>query len=260
MIFSDFFSEIVFLSALTFIMAVLYRDVYGDPVYETHFVVPINRNIPDQPLRAPTHHTHFSVGPRKEGAVRNIAHKTHPIQYCCEQRAFSRGTLFYPGLQPQSPNPATFGLPVEEIHDWTEEEVELFSGALCPETEAQYNHAMAFCEEMESVVRAIEEEYAARTRAAAQPLPPSRPLWSDLAEEGQDATSQDTSAEEEDFPLDFVDEEKCPVCLEDEYTEKTYLLRLPCNHTLCKGCLNGVDGKCPKCRTKIDKSLIKRRK
>lgn len=235
-------------------MAVFCRDIFGAAVYETHFVVPINQNIPDQPLRAPTHHTHFSVGPRIEGGVRNIAFKTHPIQDCCEQHVFNTGTLFYPGLQPQSPNPATFGLPIEEIQDWTEEEVELFSAALCPETEAQYNHAMATRLRIEQIARAIEEEFAP---VAAQPLSPSRLLWT---EEVEEAISCNTAAEEEDFPLDFVDEEKCPVCLEDEYTEKNYLLRLPCNHTLCKGCLNGVNGKCPKCRTKIDKSLIKRRK
>ena len=63
-----------------------------------------------------------------------------------------------------------------------------------------------------------------------------------------------------DFPLEFEDEDECPVCKEEKY-EKTYLLRLPCGHTLCKACFEGIKEQvCPKCRHPIDRNLIKRKK
>jgi hypothetical protein len=67
-----------------------------------------------------------------------------------------------------------------------------------------------------------------------------------------------TTADEDDFPLDFEDDDICPVCLDDTYPQDKCLLQLPCGHTLCKACLKGIIN-CPKCRKRIVKSFIRRK-
>lgn len=240
-------------------MSVWVYNSHNHPLYRTHFTVPIDSNSPSRPSRPITHHTHFSIGRRKEGGVRDIAFKTHPIRDCNDAFVFAGGRLF----DPRSNVSVQCGLPIEKVHDWTEAEVELFSSALCPETQAQYADWLAAQEEVERNVQEYMRELSER-----QNLQPREPSWAEQVEAEEQARDdgETTSAklpestEAEDFPLEFEDDNKCPACLEDEYTEETYLLRLPCGHTLCKGCLKGVEGKCPKCRKGIDRSLIKRKK
>jgi hypothetical protein len=165
------------------------------------------------------------------------------------------------------------GFPIDQVCDWTEEEARLVSSGMCPETPELYRKRQ---ENQAEIQRYLEQYQSQRYleqnqriqeewRQALRPEP-TQPTWADLAEEAQQEAMRDqlelsaSAAQEEDFPLEFEDENKCPACLEDEYTEETCLLRLPCGHTLCKGCLKGVDNKCPKCRKGIDRSLVKRKK
>uniref|UniRef100_A0A6C0KU65 RING-type domain-containing protein n=1 Tax=viral metagenome TaxID=1070528 RepID=A0A6C0KU65_9ZZZZ len=222
------------------------------PIFKTTFLVP----APD----SSTHHIHFSLGERLEGEVRDIVIEGHPVASCSNPARFSNGTMLY---LDEIKRLVSMGFPIDQVCDWTAEEAQLVSSGMCPETPEIHQERQAF----EAEIQQLLAEEAIRQANLRQPTQPS---WGDWAEEAEQEAMQEymrdqlqlsasAPQEEEDFPLEFEDEEKCPACMEDEYTEETYLLRLPCGHTLCKGCLKGVENKCPKCRKGIDRSLIKRK-
>jgi len=245
-----------------------FDGVHDRPIFKTTILVPTHGSS--------THHTHFSLGERIEGGVRDIVIESHPVAWCSNPARFSNGAR----LQSDEIASLVFmGFPIDQVCDWTGEEVQLVSSGMCPETPELYQERLAFHAEMQQLLA----DEAVRQASLRQP---TQPAWGDWAEEAEEEAMRiherveggvreeafqeymrdqlqplmSPAQDEEDFPLEFEDENKCPACLEDEYTEETYLLRLPCGHTLCKGCLKGVENKCPKCRKGIDRSLVKRKK
>jgi len=250
-----------------------FDGVHNRPIFKTTILVPTHGSS--------THHTHFSLGERIEGGVRDIVIESHPVAWCSNPARFSNGAR----LQSDEIASLVFmGFPIDQVCDWTGEEVQLVSSGMCPETPELYQERLAFHAEMQQL---LADEAVRQANLLRQPTQPAWGdwRWGDWAEAEEEAMriherveggvreeafqeymrdqlqpSMSPVQDEEDFPLEFEDENKCPACLEDEYTEETYLLRLPCGHTLCKGCLKGVENKCPKCRKGIDRSLVKRKK
>uniref|UniRef100_A0A6C0KU90 RING-type domain-containing protein n=1 Tax=viral metagenome TaxID=1070528 RepID=A0A6C0KU90_9ZZZZ len=224
--------------------------------YETTFLVPALTHNPAQP-ESTTHHVHFNVGPRVEDGVRRIVVLTHPCVWC-------RGSRFSAGVrdmlnEQEFKGLALMNFPVDKISDWTEKEADLISLALCPMTPEQHADSV---EINDFVFQYIQERQREELERLAE-------LQTRLALMGEEenlpsllVTSQEAVSgkkKDEEFPLEFEDEDVCPACLEETYPEEKCLLSLPCRHTLCKGCLNRVENKCPKCRAGIVRSLIKRK-
>jgi hypothetical protein len=242
-------SPIIHISLTMSLFGRYFDGEHDRPIFKTTFLVPARGSL--------THHTHFSLGERREGSVRDIVIESHPIASCSNPARFSNGTMLYSN---EIEDLVFLGFPIDQVCDWTAEEARLVSSGMCPETPAIHQERQAFEAEIQ---RLLAEEAVRQANLRYQTQSPD---WAEEAEQEamqeymRDQLQLSASApQEEDFPLEFEDEEKCPACMEDEYTEETYLLRLPCGHTLCKGCLKGVELKCPKCRKGIDRSLIKRK-
>lgn len=187
-------------------------------------------------------HTHFSLGPRLEHGVRDVVVDSHANSHCEDEQIF----YYYgsPSLDSRTfSDLPLLGLPIEAVDDWTEVEAEMLSNRLCPESREQY-------QEREMLKAGIEE----RVR---QLMMSGTSGWGD-----EEIYTAPSNVLNEDFPLEFEDESVCPVCLEEQYADGNYLLRLPCAHTLCKCCYTtlGSSAKCPKCRKDVDRSLVKRKR
>ena len=113
-------------------MAVCARNSDGEPIFETTILVPNSSS---------THHTHFSLGKRIEGGVRGIVTETHPLSWCYNPTQFSRGYRLNRG---EMASLVHMNFPIDQVTDWTEEEAELISAGLCPETSMLYQERMAF--------------------------------------------------------------------------------------------------------------------
>lgn len=211
-------------------------------VYRTHFLVPSSFGEEED---GEQYHTHFSIGKRNDDGKRHIAADTHLVEYCQE----SDPTSFVGTLYDRTSDLCELvlkGLPFEKIDDWTEEEKEAIS--------------MAFCPQLPPPPPPIIMSFALYP----EPYEPTGfvfyhegTLWSEIVEKEEREVI-------EDFPLEFEDENMCPVCREDEYNTPNCLLTLPCRHSLCKECWKGLVRSnttyCPKCRVAIDRSLIKQKK
>ena len=232
------------------------------PVFHTTFIVPIESRDEQGNLEPVTHHTHFSVGKKRDSNdLRSIAYETHPVHGCRNPNAFV-GDLVH---ESEFPTMTIIGLPIDQVSDWSEKEAELLSSALCPETPERHARVQARMAQLEARWNELDMRGNSGGNFAQidRHTRDEWNAWQDhtwASEEENEEESEEASDEEDmDFPDEFEDEDSCPVCKEDEYPAEKCLLRLACGHTLCKGCLKGVKGKCPKCRKEIDKSLIKKK-
>lgn len=252
-------------------MAVSFVDVRGT-AYKTTFVV----DIQTDPSEYVEYHTHYSIGDRVEGGIRQIAFATHWIGSCQYRE------IFHGALANRADISALIycGFPIEQVSDWTEQEADIFSQAFCPETPSAYDRAAALVSEAAASVEANRASVEAnRTRVEANRARDDVILpWGNWADDEEEPSTQPHKNEEdENFPVEFDDDNECPVCREESYNPPNCLLCLPCRHTLCKACwkvlsagddisissmfsIDDISPRCPKCRHAIDKALIKTKK
>ena len=169
-------------------MAVCGRNSYGRPIFETTILVPTHGSS--------THHTHFSLGERVEGGVRDIVTETHPLSWCYNPARFSNCCRLN---RDEIANLVFMGFPIDQVSDWTEEEAELISSGLCPETPVVYQQRQEFEAEMQQRI----VEYRRISSSS----------WEMMEEEEETVHEPELTEpqEEEEFPLEFEDDDKCPV-------------------------------------------------
>ena len=158
-------------------MAVCGRNSYGRPIFETTILVPTHGSS--------THHTHFSLGERVEGGVRDIVTETHPLSWCYNPARFSNWCRLN---RDEIASLVFMGFPIDQVSDWTEEEAELISSGLCPETPVLYQQRQEFEAEMQQRIT----EYRRISSSS----------WEMMEEEETVHEPEPTEPqEEEEFPL-----------------------------------------------------------
>lgn len=186
---------------------------FGRQAWKTTFIVD---SIGDDFIG---YHTHYSLGPRLERGIRQIAFDTHSVDLCIH-RQFFYGRL---ANDAEIRNMASCGIiPVEEVHDWNEEEVSIFALGYCPRRQVIQDGSKSGSLEVDNI---YEQNF---------------PLEFD---------------DEKQCPV--CQEEKCVspnclLCLPCRHTLCKF-----CFQKLSSG---GKVVKCPKCRYTVDKALIKTKK
>jgi hypothetical protein len=208
-------------------------------IYHTTFLFsPLVVDVAGNFVRSTIQHIHVNLGPRIEGRIRDVAIAHHENLEC-------QSDVFI-GTRLNSPVELTdlvrYGFPAEEIDDWTEEELKFLADAYCP-MRPEENLLRETIEREQEWTAVADDDFVERVERYMERY-------------------NRRQTEPDEFPPEFEDERVCPVCQEDEYHLPNYLLKLPCGHTLCKSCFKMLreDDTCPKCRSVIVRSLIKRKK
>lgn len=194
-------------------------------------------------------HTHYYVPPAPEtgSGLRTIFATYHCIDACRDLY------LFKATFKASFELLAKHGFPVDQVHDWTPEEVEKVTIAFCPETPAAFAERDRSDSEFRQLSEDLRLHFSLRTAPTFQ---------SERGSQRARAKSPECCAGRDDFPLAFEADKMCPVCTETTLSEGNYFLELPCRHLVCVQCYRSMRNRqitcCSLCKKPMVEDFIKR--